>query len=267
MRTAILDQRVALITGAASGIGAASVREFITHGARVMIADIDGAAAAQLCAELAAAHGQDTVASVTVDVSDFAAVETAMEGTRQHFGRLDILMNNAGIGGFGRTPDLPIEEWQKVIAVDLHSVFYACKVAIPIMIQQGGGAIINVASISGMAADYGFAPYAAAKGAIINYTRSLALDHARNGIRVNALCPGLVETPLTAGALADESLRQLWEGNIPMGRAGRPEELAKVARFLASDDASYITGAVIAVDGGITAWTGQPNLPRVLGMV
>lgn len=265
MTRQILEQRVALITGAASGIGAASVREFLASGANVMIADINSAGAAALCAEMAGSFGHDRVASLAVDVSDFTSVQKMVEQTQLRFDRLDILVNNAGIAGFGRTPELEIEEWQRVLAIDLNSVFFTCKVAIPLM-RARGGTIVNVASICGMAADYGFAPYSAAKGAVVNYSRNLALDLAQHNIRVNVLCPGLVETPLTGGVFAETTLRDQWEKNIPMGRAARPEEVAKVARFLASDDASYLTGAVIPIDGGITAWTGQPNLPQLMGM-
>jgi meso-butanediol dehydrogenase/(S,S)-butanediol dehydrogenase/diacetyl reductase len=135
------------------------------------------------------------------------------------------------------------------------------------MRAQGKGAIVNIASISGLAADYAFSAYAASKGAVVNYTRTLALDHAREGIRVNAVCPGLIETPLTAGGLQVPLVRESWCASIPAGRAGQPLEIARVVRFLASDEASYMVGAVVAVDGGITAWTGQPDLGRLMAQL
>ncbi|CAB1370604.1 SDR family NAD(P)-dependent oxidoreductase [Denitratisoma oestradiolicum] len=265
--TAYLTGRVALVTGGTSGIGAATVRELIGHGARVMIAGIEDEAGAAMVTELCATHGADTARYVHADVSVLAEVETMVAAVEQAYGRLDILVNNAGVGNYGETPDLAPEQWERVLGINLNSIFYGCKFAIPLMRRQGGGAIVNIASISGMAADYGFTAYAASKGAAINYTRALALDHARDHIRVNAVCPGLIETPLTAATLAAPAVRETWSANVPLNRPGRPEEIAKLVRFLASDDASYMTGAIIPVDGGLTAWTGQPNMPKVLGLV
>ena len=254
-----LAGRVAIVTGGTSGIGAATVRELVGHGARVMIVGIDDAAGAKLATDLGAAARYHHA-----DVGRAGDVAAMVAATEDAFGRLDILVNNAGMGCFGETPELDAGQWQRVLDVNLNSVFHACKQAIPRLRRQGGGAIVNVASVSGMAADYGFTAYAASKGAVINYTRALALDHARDGIRVNAVCPGLIDTPLTAGTLSMPALRQTWCENIPLQRAGRPEEVARLIRFLVSDDASYITGAIIPVDGGLIAWSGQPNLPKLL---
>ncbi|MBK6676318.1 MAG: SDR family oxidoreductase [Rhodocyclaceae bacterium] len=254
-----LAGRVAIVTGGTSGIGAATVRELVGHGARVMIVGIDDAAGAKLATDLGAAARYHHA-----DVGRAGDVAAMVAATEDAFGRLDVLINNAGMGCFGETPELDEGQWQRVIDVNLNSVFHACKQAIPRLRRQGGGAIVNVASVSGMAADYGFTAYAASKGAVINYTRALALDHARDGIRVNAVCPGLIDTPLTAGTLSMPALRQTWCENIPLQRAGRPEEVARLIRFLVSDDASYITGAIIPVDGGLIAWSGQPNLPKLL---
>lgn len=136
-----------------------------------------------------------------------------------------------------------------------------CKAVIPVMREGGGGAIVNIASISGLFGDYAMGAYNASKGAVVNYTRSLALDCARDGIRVNALCPGLIETDMARAAVTDPLDREFWFERIPLGRAGKPEEMAGVVAFLVSDDASYVTGSIIAADGGITAHTGQPNAP------
>lgn len=245
--------RVALVTGGASGIGAATARLLARDGASVVIADLNGDLAWQVAAEIGGtAHA--------LDVADRAAVERLIGDVVAAHRRIDVLVNNAGIGSFGRTPDLDPEQWDRVIAIDLHSVFYACRAAIPHM--PAGGAIVNTASISGLAGDYGFAAYSAAKAAVINYTRTLALDHAREGIRVNALCPGLIATPLTAGAAAMPGLETAWHDTIPMGRPGTPEEMAEAIAFLASDAASYVTGTALIADGGQIAWTGQPNLFR-----
>jgi meso-butanediol dehydrogenase/(S,S)-butanediol dehydrogenase/diacetyl reductase len=162
--------------------------------------------------------------------------------------------------------DLPVEDWRRVIDVDLSSVFYGCKAAIPALRARGGGAIINTASISGLAGDFSFAAYNAAKAGVINLTRSVAIDHARENIRVNAVCPGPVDTPILAGINDLQGVREAWDARVPMGRFARPEEIAAVVAFLASDDASYMTGSILAVDGGVTAHTGQPDLPRMLGL-
>jgi len=153
------------------------------------------------------------------------------------------MFNNAGIGSFGDTVTLDVAQWKQVIDVDLNGVFHGCKAAIPALRRAGGGAIVNTASISGIGADYGFAAYNAAKAAVINYTRTVALDHAAENI---------------------EPLARAWREAIPMRRAGNPEEIARVALFLASDEASYVTGTTVVADGGLTASNGQPNIPALL---
>lgn len=254
------EGKVALVVGAASGIGAATARLFAREGARVALGDIDEAQGTALAAEL----GPDVALFHRCDAGRREEVEALVERTAANFGGIDILFNNAGIGCFAETPDLDPELWHRVLAVDLHAVFYACRAAIPHLRARGGGAIVNTASISGMFGDYAFTAYNAAKGAVVNYTRALALDHGKDNIRVNALCPGLVDTPLTAGIKRMPGALEEWARGIPLGRAGRPEEMARVVAFLASDDASYVTGCILAADGGKTAATGQPNLPRLL---
>jgi meso-butanediol dehydrogenase/(S,S)-butanediol dehydrogenase/diacetyl reductase len=248
--------RVAVITGGASGIGAASARLLAEEGAFVVIADLNEALGHALAERL----GDERAMFRKCDVAVRADVEALIEHAIRRFTRLDVLFNNAGVGCFGETPDLDPETWAQVIAIDLNSVFYACRAAIPHMRRTGGGAIVNTASISGLGGDYGFSAYNAAKGAVINYTRSLAIDHAKDKIRVNALCPGLIDTPLTAPAKQMSGVLDDWIAGIPMKRAGQPEEMAKVVAFLASDDASYVTGSIVVADGGVTAHTGQPDL-------
>jgi meso-butanediol dehydrogenase/(S,S)-butanediol dehydrogenase/diacetyl reductase len=251
------EGKVALVTGGASGIGEATARRLADEGARVMIGDQNEGPAKEVAATL-----EGEADSMAVDVSDLEQVQALVDGTVERFGRLDVLFNNAGIGCFGQTPDLDPETWHRVIAVDLHSVYYGCRAAIPHLRAAGGGAIVNTASISGLGADYGFSAYNAAKGAVVNYTRTLAVDHAAEGIRVNAVCPGTIRTALTKILMDQPTLVDQYEQCIPMGRVGEAEEVADVVAFLASDDARYVTGQALAVDGGLTGHTGQPNFTR-----
>ncbi|HVO23157.1 MAG TPA: SDR family NAD(P)-dependent oxidoreductase [Candidatus Margulisiibacteriota bacterium] len=255
--------KVAVITGAASGIGAATARRFGKEGASLVLADVDESQGRSLAAELA---GEGAKADFRrTDVSDPDQVDALMQAAVDRYGALHVVFNNAGVGAYGKAPDLDIAVWQQVIAVDLHSVFYGCRAAIPRLRAAGGGVIINTASISGLFGDYGLAAYNAAKGGVVNLTRTVAIDHAREGIRVNAVCPGPIGTPLLNPLLAAPGAQDEYNKLVPMGRVGRPEEVAAVVAFLASDDASYITGAAIVIDGGVTAATGQPSFTRLIG--
>ncbi len=242
--------KVAIVTGGANGIGAAVVARLVADGAKVTIADRDPPASLS-----------DNACFIRTDVTKADEVSAVVAATVERFGRLDVLVNNAGVGALAETPEMSEELWDAVFAVNIRAIFLFCRIAIPVM-QERGGAIINVASISGLLGDYGMGAYNASKAAVINYTRSLALDCGRYGIRVNALCPGLIETAMTAATLTRADDRDAWLGPIPLGRIGKPEEMANVVAFLASDEASYMTGSIIAADGGITAHTGQPNIPH-----
>lgn len=254
------EGKVAVITGGASGIGLETAKLIVAEGGRAMVGDLRAESGPPLMAEL----GPGSADFRTCDVSKFDEVEALIESAVQRFGGLDILINNAGIGSdVCSSVDLSLETWHRVIGVDLNSVFYGCKVAIPRMRQRGGGAIVNTASISGLGGDHGFNAYNAAKGAVVNYTRSLALDHAPDNIRVNAVCPGLVETSLTR-FMQKRGIADALTANIPLRRMGRAEEIARLIAFLASDDASYMTGSIVVADGGLTAGTGNPNLETLL---
>ena len=252
------ESKIALVTGGASGIGAATARQLAEEGAQVTIADLPSSDGAKIASSF---NGHFHAA----DLADPAQAEAMVEDVLTREGRLDILVNNAGIGSLSEAPDLDPEQWRQVIAVDLDAVFHACRIAIPAMKAHGGGAIVTTASISGVAGDYGFAAYNAAKGAVINLTRTLALDHGKDAIRVNAVCPGLVNTPLAAPLAAIPGLMDSWTQNIPLRRAAEPEEIAEVIAVLASEAASYMTGAAVIVDGGATAHTGQPNFIAAIG--
>ncbi len=244
--------KVAVVTGGSSGIGAAVVDRLAREGARVVIADINPPGAAS-----------DTITFHQTDVAKAQEIAALVSAVAAQFGRIDVLVNNAGVGCLVETPDMAETDWERILAINLTAIFHMCKLAIPVMRAGGGGAIVNVASVSGLAGDYGFAAYSASKAAVINYTRTLALDCARDGIRVNAICPGLINTPLAMpGKARPPADEQEWLDAIPLGRAGEPAEMANVIAFLASPEASYMTGSIVVADGGTTAHTGQPNVVR-----
>ena len=206
----------------------------------------------------ALAHDDPNISNHVCDMTQDGEVGAMADAVMARHGRIDMLFNNAGTGSFCETPDLTNAAWEKVFAINVTAVMYACRAVIPHMRAQRSGAIVNTASISGLYGDYGFDAYNASKGAVVNYTRAMAIDHARDGIRVNVFCPGFIAgTRLTSGL---DPLKPMWEGGIPIGRGGTAEEMAEVAAFLASDAASYLVGTVLVADGGVTAHTGQPNL-------
>ena len=249
--TGLLDEKVAIVTGAGSGIGAASALRFAEEGARVLVADIRGHKAEQTVADIEDRGG--VASACTVDVADADSVAAMVDRCIEQFGRIDVLFNNAGTLRPGTAVDLSVEDWDLVMGVNVRSVFLGAKYAIPHMEAQGSGSIINTASISGLHGDGGAVVYAASKAAVINLTRALSTDHARSGIRVNAICPGTIETPPVQRMMADPAALEVNLRAHAIGRLGRPEEIANAAVWLASDQASFVSGEAIVVDGGLRA--------------
>jgi meso-butanediol dehydrogenase/(S,S)-butanediol dehydrogenase/diacetyl reductase len=246
--------RVVIVTGGASGIGAATVRAFAAEGARIVVADVDR----ERGREVAGAAGGIFEA---VDVGDAPMVHALVERTVVAFGRIDVLVSNAFATSLGPIERFALEAWTRTLEVTLTAAFTGLKAVVPVMRARGGGAVVNVASISGLGGDRGLAAYNAAKAGMINLTRTAALELAPAGIRVNAVCPGLIATPALARALGGAPEREARaRAAVPGGRFGRREEVARAILFLASDDASYITGTTLVVDGGLTAGTGIPDL-------
>ena len=246
--------RVVIVTGGASGIGAATTRAFAGEGARVVVADVDAERGREVAA---AARG----VFEAIDVSDAAALHGLVEHTVSTLRRIDVLVSNAFATGVGPIERFALETWTRTLEVTLTAVFTGLQAVAPAMRRQGGGAVVNVASISGLGGDRGLAAYNTAKAGVINLTRTAALELASAGVRVNAVCPGLIATPALARAFGGAPEREARARSVvPVGRFGSAEEVARAILFLASDDASYITGTTLVVDGGLTAGTGIPDL-------
>jgi meso-butanediol dehydrogenase / (S,S)-butanediol dehydrogenase / diacetyl reductase len=262
------EGKAGIVTGAGSGIGRATAIGFAGRGGRVAVVDINGDNAEKVAREIRAADGR--AISIVADVTRAQDIVAMIERAHREFGRLDFLHNNAfGLPvtriddrGSARLEDVDDDLWSYTLNVGLTAVHRAMKAALPIMRAQKSGAIVNTASISGLYADYGIAAYNAAKAGVINLTRVAAIEYARDGIRVNCICPGAIDTPLLAPALEQPGFAEAFFAAIPMGRLGKPEEMANVALFLASDLASFVTGAAFVADGGQTAKTGSPSFMR-----
>jgi len=249
-----LDGKVALITGAGNGMGRVASVLFAQEGARIVVADWSEDGALETVAAVEAAGGE--AAFVKVDVAKADQVEAMIGFTMERFGALNVLYNNAGIfpaddGGVTETPE---PTWDRVMDVNLKGVWLGCKYGVPAMVESGGGSIVNVASfVALMGAATAQIAYTASKGGVLAMTREIAVEYGRKGVRANSLCPGPIATPMLEELMSDPARKQRRLVHIPMGRLGQAEELAKAALFLASDDSSFMTGAQLVVDGGITA--------------
>jgi NAD(P)-dependent dehydrogenase (short-subunit alcohol dehydrogenase family) len=235
--------RVAVVTGAASGIGRATAARLTSDGFRVAVLDID-------------APGGDVDLAVRADVTDPADVDLAFAQIVSTFGRIDVLVNNAGITGSAEATachETPIDEWDRVLAVNVRGPFLCTRAALPTMLRQRSGHVITVASVAGLVAFPGRCAYTTSKGAAVQFTKSLAVDYASAGIRANAVCPGMVETPMTQWRLDLPELRAQVESRIPLGRVAKPDEIADAISLLSSDRLVYLTGHALVLDGGWTA--------------
>ncbi|GIW42071.1 MAG: 3-oxoacyl-ACP reductase [Candidatus Binatia bacterium] len=248
-----LENKVALVTGAAGGIGSASVRLFAREGASVVAVDLDEARGEALVREIQGSGGR--AAFFRADVSRAQDARAMVEFAESTYGRLDVLFNNAGIfpAEDGSVLDTPEEVFDRVLAVNLKGVFLGCKHGIPALLRSGGGSIVNTASfVAVMGSATSQIAYTASKGAVLSLTREIAVEFARRNIRANALCPGPVRTPLLAELLRDPEARARRLVHLPMGRLAEAEEVARAALFLASDESSYVSGATFLVDGAAT---------------
>ena len=247
---ALLKDKVAIVTGGGSGIGRATSQLFAREGARVVVADIDQEGALETVKMIADEGGEALF--VKADVSSEEDVKHMIRHTVDTYGRLDVLFNNAGIGATAKATEATSEHWRKVLGVNLEGTFLGCKYAIPEMIRGGGGSIINNGSIL---AEVGFSEataYSASKHGVVGLTQTVALDYAAEGIRANVVCPGFIHTPMVTESLGEEEAKQI-AALHPLGRMGKPEEVAEAVLFLASDKASFVTGTCLFVDGGYTA--------------
>lgn len=247
------SNKVVVVTGAGSGIGAASARRFAEEGANVVLI---GRTREKLNTTFASLKAADHLV-VVADVSKQEEVEALMEQVRHQYGRADVLVNNAGVSTSGKIHQASDDDWKKVMSTDLDGVFYCTRAFMPLLLESGGN-VINISSVSGLGGDWGMSIYNAAKGAITNFTRALAMDYGKDGVRVNAICPGLTITDMTEDMKQDAQLMAKFNERIALGRPGEAEDIAAAIAFLASDDARYITGVNLPVDGGITASNGQP---------
>jgi NAD(P)-dependent dehydrogenase (short-subunit alcohol dehydrogenase family) len=244
-----LLHKVAFITGASSGIGAACALRFVEEGGIVVGFDINTPNDGDW---VKAAALQPKCVFIQGDVTDDAGLATAIKATHDTFGSVDVLVNSAGIAGIGSVHLVDPAEFNRTMNINLNGTFLACRHALPIMMAQRSGSIMNIASVEGLEAQEFTAPYNASKGAVVLLSKNMAIDYGRWGIRVNAICPGFIETPMSA-AIEDPTMKKAVEGAHQLNRMGTPREVANMALFLASDEASFVSGGALTVDGGFSA--------------
>jgi meso-butanediol dehydrogenase/(S,S)-butanediol dehydrogenase/diacetyl reductase len=247
--------KTVIVTGAGSGIGAAVARRFGAEGANLVLADNSAAGLASAMSQLDPARALQ----LKTDVSQLKDVQEMVAATVARFGAIDVLVSNAGISIKKPFAQVTLEDWRTTMAVDLDAAFYCAQAALPHLIESKGS-IIYTASVSGLGGDWGMTAYNAAKGGLANFTRSLALELGKHGVRVNAVCPTLTASGMSARLLLNEELVAKFHDRIPLNRHATPEEIAGPITFLASDDASFVTGVLLPVDGGMTASNGQPHM-------
>lgn len=249
----LLDGKIALVTGGGSGIGRATALAFAREGAKVLIADVIVDSAKETLVMINEAGGEGMVTKV--DVSQSEEVESMVSQLVDTYGRLDCAFNNAGIGGgWGFTAKCTEEEWDRVMSINLKGVWLCMKYEIPQMLQQGGGSIVNTASVAGLVGMLGTPAYVASKHGVVGITKAAAMEYATSGIRINAVCPGIIRTPMIGRRLERKPESEaVYRSMEPMGRLGTPEEIAEAVVWLSSDAASFVTGLPMAVDGGLVA--------------
>ena len=254
------QDKVVIVTGAGSGIGAGTARRFLNEGAFVTL---NGRREHKLRETIA---GLDFTKSLVHagDVSDEKYVKRVVEDTITKFGKLDVFVNNAGMAIFGPFEKSTTQDWRKVLATDLDSVYFGAREALPHLLKTKGS-LINVSSVSGLGGDWGMSSYNAAKGAVTNFTRALALEYGSRGVRVNAVAPSFTSSEATIELAKSEAVNSAFRDRLPIGRAATPDEVAGVIAFLASEDALFINGVNLPVDGGLHASNGQPNFLSIFG--
>lgn len=248
------DGKVVMVTGAGSGIGEATARRFASEGAKVVLI---GRTREKLARVADSLEGETLV--LDADVSDGDAMNRLVADVIDRFGRLDVLVNNAGVAPGGRVHEADINDWKQVMSINVDGVFYASRAALPELLKTKG-CIVNVSSVSGLGGDWGMSLYNASKGAVSNLTRAMALDYGEEGVRINAVCPSITKSDLTDSITGNDDLMKKFADRLPLGRAAEAEEVGDVIVFLASHDARFVNGVNLPVDGGLMASNGQPRL-------
>lgn len=249
------EGKTVIVTGAASGIGRGVAERFSREGANVVLCDVDEPG----LAEVAGTLPTERTLARRCDVSVYTEVQALVAAAVERFGGLDVMVNNAGIAPEGSATEVSLDDWRSTLDTDLSGVFHGCRAALPELLRRGG-CIVNTASVSGLGADWALCAYNAAKGGVVNLTRSIALDYGAKGVRANAVCPSLTRTGMTEDMLKDKDLVAKFMERLPLKQVAEPADIAGVVAFLASDDARFVNGVNLPVDGGVTASNGQPAM-------